>query len=127
MLGNSLSTIRILARLGVRYLTLTHVCHSSFASSAGGGAGTDGSSIRPVHHNNGLPAFGRELVHELNRLGVMVDLSHVSPETMHDVLDMTDVPVAFTHSGARGIYNHPRNVPDDVLARLGPGKNEGIV
>ncbi|KAK8861779.1 hypothetical protein IAR55_002602 [Kwoniella newhampshirensis] len=127
MLGNSLSTIRILARLGVRYLTLTHTCHSSFASSAGGGAGTDGSFLRPVHPGNGLTAIGRELVKELNRLGVIVDLSHVSDQTMTDVLDITDVPIAFTHSGARGVNDHPRNVPDEILARIGPGKNEGII
>ncbi|WVQ79790.1 hypothetical protein IAT38_001890 [Cryptococcus sp. DSM 104549] len=127
MLGNSLSTIRILARLGVRYLTLTHVCHSSFASSAGGGAGTDGSYLKPIYPGNGLTPLGRELVKELNRLGVMVDLSHVTDGTMRDVLDMTEVPVAFTHSGARGIWDHPRNVPDEILSRIGPGKNEGII
>jgi hypothetical protein len=69
MLGNSLATMRIYASLGVRYLTLTHVCHSAFASSAGGGAGTDGSALKPVHAGNGLTDFGRSLVLELNRLG----------------------------------------------------------
>lgn len=69
MLGNSLATMRIYASLGVRYLTLTHVCHSAFASSAGGGAGTDGSALKPVHAGNGLTDFGRALVLELNRLG----------------------------------------------------------
>ncbi|RXK42006.1 hypothetical protein M231_00727 [Tremella mesenterica] len=129
MLGNSLSTIRILARLGVRYLTLAHVCHSSFASSAGGAAGSDGSYLRPHHPGNGLTPFGRELVDELNRLGIMVDLSHVTPETMRDVLDQTDVPIVFTHSGAKGILEHPRNVPDDILKRIGTsaGKIDGVI
>jgi membrane dipeptidase len=129
MLGNSLSTIRILARLGVRYLTLTHVCHSAFAGSAGAGAGTDGSALRGKMGGNGLTAFGRELVAELNRLGVIVDISHVSDETMHDVLDISRAPIAFTHSGARGVHDHPRNVPDDVLARIGTGlgQNDGIM
>lgn len=129
MLGNSLSTMRILARLGVRYLTLTHVCHNAFAGSAGGGAGTDGSALEAKRHGNGLTNLGQELVRELNRLGVLVDISHVSDETMHDVLDISRAPIAFTHSGARGINDHPRNVPDDVLARIGTGagQNDGIV
>lgn len=129
MLGNSLSTIRILARLGVRYLTLTHVCHSAFAGSAGAGAGTDGSALGAKKGGNGLTPLGRELVRELNRIGVLADISHVSDETMHDVLDISIAPVAFTHSGARGVHAHPRNVPDDVLARIGtgPGQNDGIM
>lgn len=69
MLGNSLSTLRMLHRLGVRYCTLTHVCHSAFASSNGGGAGTSGSSIPPVHPGNGLTELGRSLIKEMNRLG----------------------------------------------------------
>ena len=127
MLGNSLSSIRILARLGVRYLTLTHLCHSAFASSAGGGAAGAGSGQAVVHPGNGLSKLGRELVLELNRLGVMVDLSHVSDEVMHEVLDMTQVPVIFSHSGARSVHNVPRNVPDSVLRKIGPGKNDGVM
>jgi membrane dipeptidase len=72
--------MRLYAQLGVRYLTLTHTCHTSFASSAG-----DGSFIRAVHPRNGLSEFGRELIVELNRLGVMIDLSHVSDATMEEV------------------------------------------
>ncbi|KAK4688205.1 membrane dipeptidase, partial [Tremellales sp. Uapishka_1] len=119
MLGNSLATMRMYAKLGVKYLTLTHVCHSAFASSAGGGAGTDGSALGPVHPNNGLTPFGAVLIRELNRLG----------EVMHDVLDVTTAPVLFSHSGARGIYNHNRNVPDSVLDRIGsgPGQNPGVI
>ncbi|GFZ45994.1 hypothetical protein JCM24511_03728 [Saitozyma sp. JCM 24511] len=129
MLGNSLATMRIYASLGVRYLTLTHVCHSAFASSAGGGAGTDGSALKPVHAGNGLTDFGRALVLELNRLGVMVDLSHVTPQTMQDVLDITRSPVLFSHSATRALYDHPRNIPDSVLERIGskPGQNPGVI
>ena len=127
MLGGSLSTMRMLAALGVRYLTLTHVCHSPFAASAGGGAGTDGSFLSPMDAHNGLTELGHHLVHELNRLGVLVDLSHTSEQTMLDVLAITNVPVAFTHSGARRIHDHPRNVPDQVLDLIGPGKNDGIM
>ncbi|WWD10467.1 hypothetical protein V865_008603 [Kwoniella europaea PYCC6329] len=129
MLGGSLSNIRTLAALGVRYLTLTHVCHSPFASSAGGGAGTDGSFIPPssLSPTNGLTPIGVELVKELNRLGVMVDLSHTSDGTMSEALDISEAPVIFSHSGARAIHNHPRNVPDHILDRMGPGKNEGII
>ncbi|WWC61447.1 uncharacterized protein I303_104031 [Kwoniella dejecticola CBS 10117] len=129
MLGGSLSTIRTLAALGVRYLTLTHVCYSPFASSAGGGAGTDGSFIPPssLSPTNGLTPIGVELVKELNRLGVMVDLSHTSDATMAEALDVSEAPVIFSHSGARAIHHHPRNVPDQILDRMGPGKNEGII
>lgn len=127
MLGNSLSTMRIFARLGVRYLTLTHVCHTAFASSAGAGAGTDGSALAAKDERNGLTSLGRDLVGELNRLGVLVDISHVSDQTMHDVLDIAEAPVIFTHSGARRVHEHPRNVPHAVLDRMGPGKNDGVV
>lgn len=123
-LMNSLAVLRLFAQLGVRYLTLTHTCHTSFASSAG-----DGSPIEPVHDGNGLTAFGRELVPELNRLGMMVDLSHVSDQTMRDAISLSRAPVIFSHSGARAICDHPRNVPDDVLDLIGPGEdqNNGIV
>ncbi|KWU45701.1 dipeptidase [Rhodotorula sp. JG-1b] len=123
-LMNSLAVLRLFAQLGVRYLTLTHTCHTSFASSAG-----DGSPIEPVHDGNGLTSFGRELVPELNRLGMMVDLSHVSDQTMRDAISLSKAPVIFSHSGARAICDHPRNVPDDVLDLIGPGddQNNGIV
>ncbi|GAB3993526.1 dipeptidase [Nocardioides marmoraquaticus] len=106
-IGGSLGTLRALHRLGVRYLTLTHNDNNPWADSA-----TD----EPVL--GGLSDFGREVVREMNRLGVLVDLSHVSADTMRDALDTTSVPVVFSHSSARAVTDHPRNVPDDVLGRL---------
>jgi membrane dipeptidase len=100
--------------LGARYMTLTHSSNTEWADSA-----TDA----PKHH--GLTPFGREVVHEMNRLGMMVDISHVSAETMRAVLQVAQAPVMFSHSSARGIVDHPRDVPDDVL-RLLP-KNGGVV
>ncbi|OIQ72485.1 membrane dipeptidase [mine drainage metagenome] len=97
----------MLARLGVRYLTLTHIHNTNWADS-----GTD----EPAH--GGLTDRGVEYVRELNRLGILVDLSHVSTTTMHAALDVTDAPVIFSHSSCRALTDHPRNVPDDVLARL---------
>ena len=91
----------------MRYLTLTHNDNVAWADSA-----TD----EPVH--GGLSPFGVEVVREMNRLGMLVDLSHVSADTMRDALDVTEAPVMFTHSSARAVCDHPRNVPDDVLARL---------
>jgi len=106
-IDGSLGTLRMLHRLGVRYLTLTHNDNVAWADSA-----TD----EPVL--GGLSDFGREVVAEMNRIGMMVDLSHVSAGTMHDALDATTVPVVFSHSSARAVCDHPRNVPDDVLERL---------
>ncbi|HEY0247826.1 MAG TPA: dipeptidase [Gryllotalpicola sp.] len=113
-LDGSLAVLREYARLGVRYLTLTHGRTTVFADSA-----TDD----PRH--GGLSPLGLELVAELNRLGVLVDLSHVSAATMHDALDATTAPVIFSHSSCRAVTDHPRNVPDDVLARL--SGNGGVV
>ena len=98
---------------GVRSMTLTHSKGNSLVDSA---------TADPVF--NGLSPKGREMVAEMNRLGVMVDISHVSPAVMRAVLDVTKSPVIFTHSSAKAITNHPRNIPDDVLARL--KKNGGI-
>lgn len=106
-IDNSLGTLRSLYRLGVRYLTLTHNENTDWADSA-----TDD----PVH--GGLTEFGREVVAEMNRLGMMVDLSHVSADTMRDALATTAAPVIFSHSSARAVCDHPRNVPDDVLVQL---------
>lgn len=100
----SLGTLRQLHALGVRYLTLTHNANTPWADSA-----TD----RPVA--GGLTAFGREVVREMNRIGMMVDLSHVSPDTMRAALAVTEAPVLFSHSSARAVTDSPRNVPDDVL------------
>jgi membrane dipeptidase len=112
-LENSLGSLRAYYDLGVRYLTLTHGRNTDWADSA-----TDA----PVH--GGLAPFGREVVREMNRLGMLVDLSHVSPQVMHQALDVSEAPVVFSHSSARALVDHPRNVPDDVLARL--PKNGGV-
>ena len=106
-IGCSLGALRALYRLGVRYLTLTHNDNTPWADSA-----TD----EPVL--GGLSDFGREVVREMNRLGMLVDLSHVSADTMRDALDVTQAPVIFSHSSARAICSSPRNVPDDVLETL---------
>jgi membrane dipeptidase len=103
----SLGTLRALHALGVRYLTLTHNANTPWADSA-----TD----RPVA--GGLTAFGREVVLEMNRLGMMVDLSHVSADTMRDALEVSEAPVVFSHSSAREVTDSPRNAPDDVLAAM---------
>ena len=103
----SMGALRMFFALGVRYLTLTHNDNVPWADSA-----TDLPTL------GGLSAFGREVVREMNRLGMLVDLSHVSPATMHDALDVTEAPVIFSHSSCRQLVDHPRNVPDRVLARL---------
>ncbi|GAB7182776.1 dipeptidase [Kitasatospora sp. Ki12] len=103
----SLATLRALYELGVRYLTLTHNDNVPWADSA-----TD----KPVA--GGLTRFGEEVVREMNRLGMLVDLSHVSADTMRDALRVTEAPVVFSHSSARAVCDHPRNIPDDVLAQL---------
>ncbi|WP_228978797.1 dipeptidase [Streptomyces sp. DH12] len=112
-INNSLATLRALYALGVRYMTLTHNDNIAWADSA-----TDVPGV------GGLSAFGREVVREMNRLGMLVDLSHVAATTMRDALDTTEAPVVFSHSSAREVCDHPRNVPDDVLERL-PG-NGGV-
>jgi membrane dipeptidase len=126
ILGNSLSVLRIFAQLGVRYLTLTHTCHSSFASSCGQ---VTGDKFDAVHKGNELSDLGVELIKELNRLGIMVDLSHTSDETMRQAIRLSEAPVVWTHSGARALMDHPRNVPDDVLRLIGdgPGQIDGVV
>jgi membrane dipeptidase len=106
-IANSLATLRALYALGVRYLTLTHNDNVDWADSA-----TDEPGV------GGLSAFGREVVREMNREGMLVDLSHVAASTMRDALDTTAAPVIFSHSSARAVCDHPRNIPDDVLERL---------
>ncbi|MGW0875107.1 dipeptidase [Streptomyces sp. NPDC002740] len=106
-IANSLGTLRGLYALGVRYMTLTHNDNVDWADSA-----TD------VPRAGGLSAFGREVVREMNREGMLVDLSHVAATTMRDALDTTSAPVIFSHSSARAVCDHPRNIPDDVLGRL---------
>ena len=106
-IGSSLGTLRALYALGVRYMTLTHNRSLPWADSA-----TDD----PI--SGGLSPFGREVVREMQRLGMLVDLSHVSPDTMRDALDTAEGPLIFSHSSALAICDHPRNVPDEILARL---------
>ncbi|MGV9342414.1 dipeptidase [Streptomyces sp. NPDC003688] len=106
-IDNSLGTLRGLYALGVRYMTLTHNDNVDWADSA-----TDEPKA------GGLTEFGREVVREMNRLGMLVDLSHVAATTMRDALDTTSAPVIFSHSSARAVCDHPRNIPDDVLERL---------
>lgn len=110
----SLSALRQLHQLGARYLTLTHARTTDWA---------DATTDFPRHR--GLTEFGEQVVREMNRLGMFVDLSHVSAETMHDALRVAAAPVLFSHSSARAINAHPRNVPDDVLRRL--PANGGVV
>jgi membrane dipeptidase len=111
---NSLGALRAYRALGARYMTLTHNVTLDWADAASDSA-----------RHGGLTEFGREVVREMNRLGMLVDLSHVSPGTMSDALDVSEAPVIFSHSSARGITDHVRNVPDSILARL--PKNGGIV
>ena len=106
-IDSSLGTLRMLHALGVRYLTLTHNDNVPWADSA-----TDEPAL------GGLSPFGREVVREMNRLGMLVDLSHVSADTMRAALEVAQAPAVFSHSSARAVCDHPRNVPDDVLARL---------
>ncbi|MYR47084.1 dipeptidase [Streptomyces sp. SID5910] len=106
-IDNSLATLRALYALGVRYMTLTHNDNVAWADSA-----TDAPGV------GGLSAFGREVVREMNREGMLVDLSHVAATTMRDALDTSTAPVIFSHSSARAVCDHPRNIPDDVLERL---------
>ncbi len=112
-INGSLATLRMMHDLGARYMTLTHTRNTDWADAA-----TD----TPTHH--GLTPFGLEVVREMNRLGMLVDLSHVSPEAMKAVLAVTEAPVIFSHSSARAINSHPRNVPDDVLRLV--AKNGGV-
>ena len=113
-LATSLGVLRSFARLGVRYVTLTHNNNTSWADSAAEEPAVDG-----------LNDAGRAIVREMQRIGVLVDLSHVAPVTMHAALDVASAPVIFSHSSARAVTDHRRNVPDDVLTRL--EDNGGVV
>ena len=111
---NSLGALRSFYTLGVRYMTLTHSKTLGWVDSA-----TD------APRNNGLSSFGREVVREMNRLGMLVDISHVSTKVMADVLNLSAAPVIFSHSSARALTKHPRNVPDQILSRM--AANKGLV
>ncbi len=113
-IDNSLATLRATYDLGARYMTLTHVKNTDWADAAG---------VAPEHH--GLTAFGEQVVREMNRLGMLVDLSHVSDDTMRAALKVSIAPVIFSHSSARAVCNSPRNVPDDILKLT--AENGGIV
>lgn len=111
---DSLATLRTFHRLGVRYLTLTHMQATTWADA----------STAPAR-NNGLSDFGKSVIREMNRLGMMVDVSHVSDKTMSDVLDLSTAPIIASHSSARALAPHPRNIPDDLLKRI--TTNNGVV
>jgi membrane dipeptidase len=111
---NSLAALRDFYRLGIRYMTLTHNNTNDWADSCCDAA-----------RNNGLSDFGREVVREMNRLGMLVDVSHVSDKTMSDVLDVSKAPIIASHSSARALANHRRNIPDELLRRI--AQNGGVV
>lgn len=111
---NSLGALRAYYDMGVRYMTLTHNGTLDWADACCDEA-----------RHGGLTDFGREVVREMNRMGMLVDISHTSPETMNDVLDVAEAPVIWSHASARGVHDHPRNVPDQVLRRL--PENGGVV
>jgi membrane dipeptidase len=113
-IGNSLPALRQFFALGARYMTLTHVQHTDWADCA---------NLPPKHH--GLTDFGLVVVDEMNRLGMLIDLSHVSADVMHMAIERSKAPVIFSHSGVRALVDHPRNVADDVLAKL--PANGGLV
>lgn len=118
-IDSSLGTLRTMYQLGVRYLTLTHSCNTPWADNWLVDEGSE-----PSEHN-GLSPFGKQLITEMNRMGMLIDLAHVSVAVMNQVLDMSKAPVIFSHSSAYTICNHKRNVPDDILRKV--KEKRGIV
>ncbi|HET6568237.1 MAG TPA: dipeptidase [Rhodothermales bacterium] len=114
VIENSLGALRAYYDLGVRYMTLTHNVTTDWADAALG-----------IPKHGGLTAFGEEVVREMNRVGMLMDLSHTAPSTMSDAIRVSRAPVIFSHSGARGLVDHPRNVPDSILQKL--AVNGGVV
>jgi len=114
VIENSLGALRAFYRAGVRYMGLTHFSNTDWA---------DSSTDEVV--NDGLSPFGEEVVREMNRMGMLVDLAHTSPATMSDALNLAEAPVIFSHAGAQALADHPRNVPDSILRRL--TENGGVV
>jgi len=114
MIDDDLRLLRVYAALGVRYMTLTHFKNNNWA---------DSSTDKAAHH--GLTAFGKDVVREMNRLGVMVDISHVSDKTFNDALEVSKAPVIASHSSVRAIANHPRNMTDDMMRAL--ARNGGVM
>jgi membrane dipeptidase len=116
---DSLRTLRMFYKLGVRYMTLTHTNTNDWADSSGDIEDAN------VKHHNGLTDFGREVVREMNRIGMMVDISHVSDKTFYDVIETSRAPIIASHSSARALASHPRNMTDDMLRAI--AKNRGVV
>ncbi|KAI0362127.1 hypothetical protein OH77DRAFT_1416345 [Trametes cingulata] len=121
-LGNSIAVLRQVYELGVRYVTLTHACHNVFADSGGYEPGFE-------PRWGGLSDFGYDLIDEMNRIGMLVDLSHTSDDTARQAIRYSKAPVIWSHSSARAVHNVPRNVPDDILELigLGPNKTDAVV
>jgi membrane dipeptidase len=113
-IDGSLSSLRMMYLLGTRYMTLTHVCHTAWADSA---------ALAPIY--GGLTPFGEIAIKEMNRLGMMVDLSHVSEDVMRHALRISEAPIIFSHSSAKAVCGHVRNVPDDILDLV--KENGGVV
>lgn len=115
-IGNSIATLRQMYKLGVRYMTLTHSCHNAFADSCGY------TRIKPYW--GGLSPLGYSLIEEMNRIGMLVDLSHTSDDTAKQALKFSKAPVMWSHSSSRAVHDVPRNVPDDVLELVGRGEGQ---
>lgn len=119
-IGNSIAVVRQLYSLGVRYMTLTHACHNAFADSAG-----MLTPIPPLH--GGLSSLGYKLIDEMNRLGMLVDLSHTSDAAAIQAFNYSQAPVIWSHSSARSVHNVSRNVPDNILEMIGKGTKDAVV